>query len=151
MAELNTLTLIGNLTKDPEKVQYAGNTTIANLRLAANRTYKDGQGQKQNDVVFVDVKAFGKIAETILKYCQKGRQILVVGRLAMDVWIDKASGGKSSKLYIIAENFQFLGTKEQNGNGAPTSVIATPVSTKPVSVEDVSMGDVGDASDPLGF
>jgi len=142
MAELNTLTLIGNLTKEPEKVQYSGNTTIANLRLAANRTYKDGQGQKQNDVVFVDVKAFGKIAETILKYCQKGRQILVQGRLSMDEWTDKATGGKRSKLYIIADNFQFLGTKEQNSNGTSTTVIATPVAEKAVSVSDVASGDV---------
>jgi len=141
MAEFNMVILVGNLTKDPEKVQYAGTTTIANFRLAANRTYKDSQSTKQNDVVFVDVKAFGKIADRILKYCQKGRQILVQGRLSMDEWVDKTSGGKRSKLYIIAENFQFLGLKEQNGNdnGQSTKVIATAVPEKEMSVEDVSM------------
>jgi len=144
MAEFNNVTLIGNLTKAPERVQYAGNTTIANLRLAANRTYKDGQGQKQNDVVFVDVKAFGKVADTILKYCQKGRQILVQGRLSMDEWTDKTSGSKRSKLYITAENFQFLGSKEQNGNdnGQSVTVIATAVPEKEMSVDDVSMDGI---------
>lgn len=144
MAEFNNVTLIGNLTKAPERVQYAGNTTIANLRLAANRTYKDGQGQKQNDVVFVDVKAFGKVADTILRYCQKGRQILVQGRLSMDEWTDKTSGSKRSKLYITAENFQFLGSKEQNGNdnGQSVTVIATAVPEKEMSVDDVSMDGI---------
>jgi len=144
MAEFNNVTLIGNLTKAPERVQYAGNTTIANLRLAANRTYKDGQGQKQNDVVFVDVKAFGKVADTILRYCQKGRQILVQGRLSMAEWTDKTSGSKRSKLYITAENFQFLGSKEQNGNdnGQSVTVIATAVPEKEMSVDDVSMDGI---------
>lgn len=142
MAEMNKVIMIGNLTKDPEKVQYSGNTTIANFRLAANRTYKDGQGQKQNDATFVDVKAFGKVADTLLKYAVKGRQILVEGRLAMDEWTDKTSGGKRSKLYIKADNFQFLGQKNQaNGNH-----VATPVSVPPedVSLDDVAVGDLED-------
>lgn len=142
MAEMNKVIIIGNLTKDPEKVQYSGNTTIANLRLAANRTYKDGQGQKQNDVTFVDVKAFGKVADTLLKYAVKGRQILVEGRLSMDEWTDKTTGGKRSKLYIKADNFQFLGQKNQ-ANGNHTAV-AIPVSYNDVSLDDVTVGDIED-------
>ena len=140
MAELNKVIMIGNLTKDPEKVQYSGNTTIVNFRLAVNRTYKNGQGQKQNDVTFVDVKAFGKIADTLLKYATKGRQILVEGRLSMDEWIDKTTGGKRSKLYISAVNFQFLGQKDQ-GNGNHTTISANN-NDEDVSLDDVVIGDI---------
>jgi single-strand DNA-binding protein len=63
----------------------------------------------KQEVCFVDCRSFGKPAETINKYCKKGKPLLVEGRLTYDSWTGK-DGVKKSKLYVTAETFQFLGT-----------------------------------------
>ena len=83
--------------------------------LATNRKFKAANGEDREEVCFVDCSAFGKTAEVINQYCQKGRPLFIEGRLKFDSWEDKQGGGKRSKLSVVVENFQFLGGREGGG------------------------------------
>ena len=90
--------------------------SIAKLSLAVNRNYRTANGEDQEETTYVDVDAFGKPAEIISKYMGKGRAILVEGRLKTDSWTNQA-GEKRSKLKVVLENFQFMGSRgDDNGN-----------------------------------
>ncbi|HEX8912696.1 MAG TPA: single-stranded DNA-binding protein, partial [Humisphaera sp.] len=115
MASFNRVTLMGNLTRDPQLKQLP-NTTVAEFGLAMSRKYRAGDGEDREEVCFVDCTAFGRQAETIGQYCQKGRPLLVEGRLKFDSWDDR-TGGKRSKLSVVVENFQFLGKREDEESG----------------------------------
>src|SRR6188472_4549639 len=118
MNGFNKVILAGNLTRDPE-LRYTGNgMAIAKFALAVNRKWKDGNtGDMKEEVTFVDIDAFGKQAETIGQYLKKGRPILIEGRLKLDQWDDKQSGQKRSKLGVILETFQFVGSAPGRGEG----------------------------------
>jgi single-strand DNA-binding protein len=118
MAGFNKVMLIGNLTRDPQlKYLPSNNTAVVEFGLACNRKWKTPNGEDREEVTFVDITAFGRQAEVLNQYCQKGKQIFIEGRLKFDSWEDKQGGGKRSKLSVVAENFQFLGGRE--GGGAP--------------------------------
>jgi single-strand DNA-binding protein len=90
-------------------------TAVTDFGLAVNRKFNGKDGQKREEVCFVDCKAFGKSGETLNKYTHKGDSILIEGRLSFDTW--EKDGQKRSKHYIIVDNFQFLSGKPQNGSG----------------------------------
>ncbi len=113
MNAFNKVILMGNLTRDPELRYTPKGTAVAKLSLALNRKYTDKDGQTVEDTTFVDVDAFGKTAETIGQYMQKGRAILLEGRLKMDEWDDK-EGKRRHKLGVILEKFNFVGGKSDN-------------------------------------
>lgn len=117
MANFNKVYLIGNLTRDPELRVTPKGTAICQFGLAVNRQFKDESGAMRDDTTFVDIEAWGKQGETISKYCTKGRPLFVEGRLKLDQWEDKASGQKRSKLKVVLEGFQFLGTGQRDGAG----------------------------------
>lgn len=121
MANLNRVLLIGNLTRDPELRVTPKGTAICQFGLAISRSFKDESGQTREEATFVDIEAWGKQGETIAKYCTKGRQLFVEGRLRFDQWEDKQTQQKRSKLKVVLENFQFLGSREGGaaGSGAP--------------------------------
>ena len=120
MANLNKVMLIGNLTRDPEIKYTPKGTAIAAFGLAVNRNYTTETGEKREEVTFIDVDAFGRVAEIIGEYCKKGRPLFVEGRLKLDTWDDKASGQKRSKLKVMVENIQLLGGREGGpGEGGP--------------------------------
>jgi single-strand DNA-binding protein len=106
---LNKVFLMGNLTRDPELRVTTGGLSVCKLGLAVNRSFTGKDGAKVDETVFVDVDSFGKQADVIAKHFQKGKPILVEGRLKLDQWDDKASGGKRSKLSVVLEGFQFVG------------------------------------------
>jgi single-strand DNA-binding protein len=110
MASFNKVMLIGNLTRDPQLKYLPSQTAVAEFGLATNRKFKTATGEEREEVCFVDITAFGRQAEVINQYCQKGKQILVEGRLKFDSWEDKNGGGKRSKLTVVVESFQFLGS-----------------------------------------
>ena len=118
MASVNRVTLIGNLTRDPALKYLPNQTPVVEFGLAMNHKFKTATGEQREDVCFVDCSAFGKPAEIINQYCQKGKQIYIEGRLKFDTWEDKQGGGKRSKHSVIVENFQFLGGREGAGGGA---------------------------------
>ena len=122
--------LVGNLARDPESRQ-AGETTVTRLVVAVNDAYS------KDKVSYVDVEAWGKLGEICQKYISKGRQALVDGRLVQDTW--EKDGKKNSKLYVKADNVQFLGSKDKNSS--PDSASAPAGNTAPSSTgsdEDIT-------------
>lgn len=117
MANFNKVYLIGNLTRDPELRVTPKGTQICQFGLAVNRQFKDESGALRDDTTFVDIEAWGKQAETISKYLTRGKPLFVEGRLKFDQWEDKTSGQKRSKLKVVLEGFQFLGSGK--GESAP--------------------------------
>lgn len=118
MANFNKVYLIGNLTRDPELRVTPKGTAICQFGLAVNRQFKDESGAMRDETTFVDIEAWGKQGETVAKYCAKGRPLFVEGRLKFDQWEDKTSGQKRSKLKVVLEGFQFLGSRGENAPGA---------------------------------
>jgi single-strand DNA-binding protein len=119
MASFNKVILMGNVTRDPTMRYLASNTAIAEFGLAVNRKWVDAQGEKKDEVCFVDLTAWGKQAETINQYVKKGKPLLVEGRLKFDSWDDKNGGGKRSKLSVVVESFQFIGPKDDGDDEPP--------------------------------
>src|SRR5258708_22898974 len=111
MPSLNRVLLIGNLTRDPEIRYTPKGTTLADIGLAINRIWKNDEGEKQEDTTFVDVTLWGKLAEVAEKYLKKGEPVLVEGRLQLDSWDDKQTGQKRSRLRVVPENRQQLGSR----------------------------------------
>lgn len=109
MANLNKVMLIGNLTRDPDLKYTAGNQAVCELGLAVNRRYKTKEGEDREETTFVDCEAWGKQAEILKQYLTKGRPLFIEGRLKLDQWEDK-EGQKRSKMRVVIENFQFLGS-----------------------------------------
>src|SRR5574344_2003355 len=118
MASYNKVILLGNLTRDPELRVTPKGTAICQLGLAVNRQFKDESGATRDETTFVDIEAWGRQAETISKYCTKGKPLFIEGRLKLDSWEDKTSGQKRSKLKGVLENFQFVGSREGGAPGA---------------------------------
>lgn len=114
MASFNRVTLLGNLTRDPQLSYTPNQMAVVEFGLAINRKWTGQDGSEKEEVCFVDCKAFGKRAENINKYCDKGNPLLVEGRLAFHQW-QQADGLKRSKLEVVVENFTFIpiGDKEQ--------------------------------------
>ena len=110
MASFNKVILVGNLTRDPELRYTPKGMAIAKVGLAVNRIWRNEAGETKEEVTFVDVDVFGRTAENVGQYMRKGRPILIEGRLRLDQWDDKQTGQKRSKLGVVAETVQFLGS-----------------------------------------
>lgn len=118
---LNRVMLVGNLTRDPQLSYLPSNTPVCDFSLAMNHRWKDQQGNQREEVCFVECKCFGKGGEVISKYMVKGRPLFVEGRLKQDQWTAQ-DGSKRSKLYVVVDQFQFVGERREGGpnqNGAP--------------------------------
>ena len=114
---LNKAILYGNLTRDPELKALPSGGQVATFGVATNRTYKDKNGQKQEQTEFHNVVAFGRTAEIIGQYFKKGRPIYVEGRIQTRSWEGKEDGKKQYRTEIVLENFQF-GADGGKGGGA---------------------------------
>ena len=119
MANLNKVMLIGNLTRDPELRVTPKGTAICQFSLAVNRKFRDEAGADREEVTYVDIEAWGKSGENIAKYCTKGRPLFVEGRLRLDQWEDKTTKEKRSRMKVVCDNFQFLGTGRAEGAPGP--------------------------------
>jgi single-strand DNA-binding protein len=117
MAQLNKVFLMGNLTRDPELRHLANGTAVTDLGLALNRTFTGRDGEKREDVVFIDVTVWDRQAETCCQYLKKGRAVHVEGFLKMDTWEDKNTGEKRSKVKVQADRVQFLDRRDDAGGG----------------------------------
>ncbi len=130
MASFNKVILVGNLTRDPELRYTPKGTAVAKVGLAVNRVWTSETGEKKEEVTFVDVDVFGRTAENVAQYMRKGRPMLIEGRLKLDQWDDKQTGQKRSKLGVVAEAIQFLGSPggagSELGNPAPSRAAAAP-------------------------
>ena len=121
MPSLNKVLLMGNLTRDPELRVTPKGTPICQFGLAINRQFKMESGESREEVIFVDIEAWGKQGETIAKYCTKGRPLYVEGRLRLDQWEDKNTKEKRSRMKVVLEQFQFLGDSRGGGGGGASA------------------------------
>ncbi len=115
MASFNKVLVMGNLTRDPQLKYLPSQTAVVEFGVACNRKFRTANGEDREEVTFVDVTSFGKQAEVINQYFQKGKPIFIEGRLKFDSWEDKQGGGKRSKLTVVIENFQFVGGRDGGG------------------------------------
>ncbi len=111
----NKVILLGRLTRDPELKYLPSGAAATRLGLAINHTYNDRQtGEKKEEVCFVDADAFGRTAEVMNEYLQKGREVLVEGRLRFQTW-ETDDGQKRSKHSVFVDRFTFVGGRQEDG------------------------------------
>ena len=115
MANFNKVMLMGNLTRDPEVRYTPKGTAVAEIGLAVNRIYSGENNEKREETTFVDVTLWGRTAEVAGEYLKKGRPVFIEGRLQLDSWEDKQSGQKRSKLRVVAEGMQLIGSRGGGG------------------------------------
>jgi single-strand DNA-binding protein len=148
MPSLNKVLLMGNLTRDPELRVTPKGTSICQFSLAINRQFKMESGETREEVIYVDVEAWGKQGETIAKYVTKGRPLYVEGRLRLDQWEDKTTKEKRSRMKVVLEQFQFLGDSRGGGAGGPAAGAAEPGIDQTASPERHSPPPRGGAAKP---
>ena len=107
MVNLNKVFLVGNLTRDPELRYTPQGTAVTTLGMALNSTFKDKSGQMQKDTCFVNIVVWAQMAEVCNQYLQKGRQVLVEGRLKSRSW-QTNEGKKRTVLEVVANRVQFM-------------------------------------------
>lgn len=120
---LNKVLLYGNLTRDPELKALPGGQQVASFGIATNRTFKNKEGQQQDQTEFHNIVAFGRTAEVMGQYLKKGRPVFLEGRIQTRSW-DK-DGVKQYRTEIVVDTFQFgpqaAGTGTDGGQGRASS------------------------------
>lgn len=149
---LNQVTLMGNLTRDPELRQTPNGQNVTSFSLALNRAYKDAGGEWQEVTDYIDIVCWGPLAERVAQYLSKGRRCLVQGRLQSRSW--EQDGAKRSKVEVLANDVTFLDSRgggENDSDGgssapAPASSGAAdkPTPSKKPKKDDVVIEDIGD-------
>jgi single-strand DNA-binding protein len=142
----NQVTLMGNLTRDPELRQIPSGQSVCSFSLALNRSFKGSDGNWQEATDYVDVVAWGPLGERVSQYVTKGRPVLVSGRLQSRQW--EQDGQKRSKLEVIAQDVTFLGGRgEDNGGGSSNysgSSDSNASAPKPKKSTDTVVTDIND-------
>ncbi len=142
MASLNKALLIGNLTRDPELRYTPQGTAVVNLRLAVNRKFRNKNQELKEEVCFITVVVWNKMAETCNQYLHKGSPIFVEGRVQSRSWEDAASGKTRSVIEVRAERVQFLGQAPK-----ATAEISEETSSQQPSTETAWLEESEDKSD----
>lgn len=120
MSNYNYVSLMGNISRDPEISYTPSQTTIAKFGIAINRKWKDQAGEMKEEVSFVNCTAFGKTAEVIGMYVKKGNLLFIAGRLKQNTW-QAQDGTNKSKLEVIVETVQLMpNTQKQEAQAEPT-------------------------------
>ena len=117
MPDLNKVFLMGNLTFDPELRRTPSGTAVTELRMASNRSWQGRDGERHEEVLFIDVTVWDRQAENCCQYLRKGSLIHVEGSLRMDTWDDKTTGEKRSKIRVQADRVQFLDSRRSDSPG----------------------------------
>jgi len=121
---LNKVFLMGNLTRDVELRYLSEDRAVGNFGIAVNRRFKTRAGELQEETTFVDCEIWGRRAEAMSQYLGKGAPVFIEGRLKLDQWQDRETGGNRSKLRVVVENFEFVGGgagSQSGGEGASGS------------------------------
>ncbi len=127
----NQVTLMGNLTRDPELRTTPNGQSVCSFSLALNRSYKNAEGSWQEVTDFIDIVAWGPLGERVAQYLTKGRPALVSGRLQSRSW--EQDGQKRNKVEVVAQDVTFLGGAPGSGGGAST----------PMSMDEPAGSDSG--------
>ena len=115
-AQLNEVFIIGNLTRDPEMKEFQSGSAKCSFSVAVNRSFTDKEGEKKEEVSFIKVQAWGRLAGTCGRYLSKGSQVLVKGALKQERW-ETEDGSKRDKTLVSAIAVQFLSTKPKDDGG----------------------------------
>jgi len=147
MASFNKVILLGNLTRDPEVRYTPKGSAVCDLGIAVNRVYTTDSGERREEVTYVDVVLWARLAEIAGEYLKKGRPVFIEGRLQMDTWDDKQTGQKRTRLRVVGESMQLLGGRapgagatgevageDRQTGGAKTS--APPKPSKPAEPDE---------------
>jgi len=155
MASFNRVILLGNVTRDPELRYISNGTAVTDIGLAVNDRRKTASGEWVEETTFVDVTLWGRTAEIAGEYVTKGSPLMIEGRLKLDTW--EKDGKKNSKLRVVGEKMQLLGSRSGGGGDGPKGKArpAGRASEPPVDEFDQSGGYDGsssamDASVPTG-
>lgn len=144
MANVNKVMLLGNITRDLEVRYTPKGTAVCDLGLAVNRIRTGDNGERIEEVTYVDVTLWGRQAELAGQYLAKGRSVFIEGRLQLDQWDDKQTGQKRSRLRVVGENMQFIGGQggggNQGGGGAPPRQQASAPPQQQAPPEQPSQG-----------
>lgn len=124
MSSFNSVVLMGNLTREPETRYASSGTAIVKFGLAVNERYKAQDGNWIERPTFVDVTMFGKRGEAFARFHTKGKPAFVFGKLRLDQWDDKQTGAKRTKLYVVADGFEFVGGKMSDAGASPDTARA---------------------------
>ena len=149
MASLNKVLLIGNLTRDPE-LRYAPNgTAVTTFTMAMSRVFNSATGEKKDEVCYVRVVCWAKLAQICSEYLFKGRPVFVEGRLQSRSW-QAPDGTKRNTLEVIAQSVQFLGRGKQDGQSKPADADgAGEDSASPSTSDDFSFESKQDEEVPF--
>ena len=151
MSSFNKVILMGNLTRDPEIRFTQNQMAICKVGLAVNRRFKDSQTDEwREEPTFVDVTIFGKRGEAFEKYHRKGASAFLEGELRLDTWEDKNSGAKRSKLYVVANNWEFVGGSRDGGGGGGGQAQREPAAASSGGYGDYGSGGGNAGGDNTG-
>jgi single-strand DNA-binding protein len=143
----NKVILMGNLTADPETRTTPGGQSVTSFSLAVNRMWNDRDGNRQEETSFINCTAWGPRGETIAKYVQKGRQLLVCGRLQQRTWDDKDTGKKRSAVDVVVEEFSFVSDGRGSGGGANATAPAPGKDKADAQIDNIDADTEVDLSD----
>lgn len=132
MAFFNTVTLIGNLTRDPELKNLNGDRVVAQFGLAVNKRWRGADGEPREEAMFIDIEAWGRTAELASQYLTKGSSCLIHGSLKLDTWEDK-DGSKRSRHRIVANQIQFMDRRGPASAGADDEASPAIAATGPAA------------------
>ena len=118
MASLNKVSLIGNLGKDPEERFFSDGSPVTNFSIACTEKYKDKMGEQKEITEWVNIVAFGKLAEISAKYLNKGSSVYIEGKLKTEKYTDK-QGIERYATKVIASSLQLLGGKSNSDGKTP--------------------------------
>ena len=121
MASYNQVILMGNLTKEPELRYIPSGAPVCNFGLAVNRAYTDSKGEKHEDVCYVDIVCWNRLAEVTAEYLHKGSPAFIEGRLQQRSW-ETEDGSRRYKLEVVARSVKFLGDGKRNQDGSDDDV-----------------------------
>lgn len=150
--DINRVTLVGRLTRDPEVQHLPSGTAVLRLGLAVNGRQQDAGGNWVDKPNFFDVKVFGNQAEMLSQHLAKGRRIGVDGRLDWSSW--EQDGAKRSKVEVIAQSVQFLDSRndgEGSGSAGSGSSYLPPQSGGQAAGSDADFPSTPTADDDIPF
>lgn len=148
MANFNRVIIMGNLTRDPDYKEQPSGQALCRLSLASNRQFRNKQtGNLSQEVCYIDATVWGAQADNCRQYLQKGRPVLVEGRLRYDTWKD-AEGQSRQRHTIVADNVIFLGSAQRSEQpAADESGIPLEARTTPATkVQDVGTSEKAPAT-----
>jgi len=134
---INQVILLGRLTRDPEQRTTASGKNVVSFSIAVSRATQDDQAD------FFNVTAWEKLGDLVMQYLNKGRRVLVQGRLRQDSWEDKDTGKRQSRIEVTASDVTFLDgpSGDNSGSAAPKTTkkeeVVTEIDDKPIDLSEI--------------